>query len=387
MPTARNHNASAPSGASAVYGGRFAPSVPITSLTIGSDTTSRFGDGWLGGSQEGADKGVATVRADGTALVFVGDGHALSSINASLGVLAVDVPSIASHGLWDGQGPETVQKFACARDYSTANSIPPGPPAQGKTSGVIDISGTTYMLLQEQDVWQRMRVGKSTDQGVSWSFNSASWAAGLDNTHWDFAEADALFHGATICQMTPGYQSLPSAVAGYIYVLDVDNHTGSVGDRIALARVPVTADAIMDRAQYEWWTGSGWTSVTANRGAILIDADGVAVSPHMTYIPALNRYILIFGRTITTNTFKVYEAPAPWGPWTVVPVSVAGGGATNTPSISNAANWIFDLEVLPAGMWQAASADGNGDVACVFKYSGTNGDDAVVTVSATIGTA
>jgi CubicO group peptidase (beta-lactamase class C family) len=116
----------------------------------------------------------------------------------------------------------------------------------------------------------------------------------------------------------------------YIYSPDTDS-AYEAADRLVLARVPKTQ--IRERAAYEFFSGlnageATWSRDLARRGAVF-SAAGLCYRCGVTYDAALKRYLLV--QPVVTSASRdstgkidvrfagglaVYDAPAPWGPWT-----------------------------------------------------------------------
>ena len=77
----------------------------------------------------------------------------------------------------------------------------------GKSNGLISIDGVLYMHVLEEGKWLRAKIGRSTDHGKTWTFNSS--------TGWDFAEPDGAFSDLAFLNFGKDYQG---ARDGYVYV-------------------------------------------------------------------------------------------------------------------------------------------------------------------------
>jgi hypothetical protein len=110
----------------------------------------------------------------------------------------------------------------------------------------------------------------------------------------------------------------------YIYSPDADD-AYTPADRMVLARVP--ASRIRDRGAYEFFKGLNnkgqpvWTPAIEQRGGVFSYA-GHCYRSGVTYDAGLRRYLwsqtLPGGDPRAEGGLGVYDAQAPWGPWTTV---------------------------------------------------------------------
>ena len=120
---------------------------------------------------------------------------------------------------------------------------------------------------------------------------------------------------------------------GFVYVCSPDsNDAYSVADHFVLARVPL--NRIRERAAYEFFagcTGQGvqWTSSIAKREPVLTRL-GACYRPSVSFDASLNRFLLVQAKPSPRSRdaagkidvrfhggLCIYEAPAPWGPWSI----------------------------------------------------------------------
>ena len=113
-------------------------------------------------------------------------------------------------------------------------------------------------------------------------------------------------------------------MSNFVYVYSPDVNTAyDPADRLVLARVP--KERIRERDAYEFFMRVEsnrdiiWSHDIVDRGAVFSNRGAVCRS-HVTYSPALKRYLLIMigpgNDTRFAGGFGVYDAPEPWGPWT-----------------------------------------------------------------------
>jgi hypothetical protein len=171
-------------------------------------------------------------------------------------------------------------------------------------------------------VWARnagnSQLAWSADHGLTWT-----WA------DWKFTNS---FGCPTFVNFGRDYAGNHD---GFVYVCspDVDD-AYSVADRFVLARVPV--DRIRERKAYEFYAGlaedglATWTPNLMWRAGILT-REKSCYRPSITFNAPLGRFLLAHARPNERSRDRtgkidvrfqgglaIYEAPHPWGPWSVV---------------------------------------------------------------------
>ena len=149
------------------------------------------------------------------------------------------------------------------------------------------------------------------------------------------------FAGLAFVQFGPGATAIPEAHGDYLYALSNDSNW-ETGDHIFLARVP--RDTIGDRSTWEFFASPGEGSLTLDEPTwsehehaarpILRDPGRIG-HPTMTYVPAVDRFLLTYSTDSVPHTMNtprevalatwvkrtellVFEGPTPWGPWGLV---------------------------------------------------------------------
>jgi hypothetical protein len=256
----------------------------------------RIGDGTTG------DNWPVTWADDDQLYASYGDGDGFSnrSTKLSLGfaTLSGSPPSLAG------------------QDFSSNIDTPEGQGPNGiKASGMLMVDGALYMFVRNykpagSNDFSNSRLAWSTDRGRNWA-----WA------DWHFADT---FGAPDFIQFGKNYAG---ARDGYAYIVSQANDSAyGWSPDVVLARVP--KDRIPDRAAYEFFAGLDgtgapqWSADIARRKPAFSDPNGVQ-RIGMSYNPALRRYILtsahqIGGGATHTPALGVFEAPEPWGPWSVV---------------------------------------------------------------------
>ncbi len=215
-----------------------------------------------------------------------------------------------------------------------------------KPTGMLCVEGSIYLAVQDlaYDFNQApaATIARSDDAGRTWTWDTERpmFDDGVFTTIW-FADY--------------GQDAERRPEAEYVYAYGLDrNWRDSFSDIVAdptelfLARVPI--DGLQDAGRWEFYAGSGeegmprWIADIAERHPVLVDerrTHGMSVLSQggVTYLPRHQRYLYT---SWTEFTFEFYEAPHPWGPWTLFfsedfgeypwAADRIGGYATTVPS-------------------------------------------------------
>ncbi|WP_228484617.1 DUF4185 domain-containing protein [Microbacterium cremeum] len=205
-----------------------------------------------------------------------------------------------------------------------------------KPTGMLCVAGTIYLAVQDLKLdfneAPAATIARSDDHGKTWTWEASApmFDDGVFTTVW-FAD-----YGRDA-------EHAPDPAYAYAYGLDGnwrDSFDDSVADptELFLARVPV--ESVQDASTWRFYAGEPgdaeptWTDDIAAKRPVLIDErvqhpgdgdaeDGQTVGAQnltvisqggVTYLPKLDRYVYA---SWTELTFEFYEAPAPWGPWTL----------------------------------------------------------------------
>jgi CubicO group peptidase (beta-lactamase class C family) len=175
-----------------------------------------------------------------------------------------------------------------------------------KASGMLCVDGMLYLLVRNAS---NSQLGWSSDHGATWT-----WA------DWKFTESFGC----------PGFVSFGKnyshARDGFVYLYSHDSNSAyERADRFVMARVP--KDRLHERTAYEFLvptgkddTSPGWSHDIAQRGA-LFENPGACYRSSISYNPSLKRYLWCQTGTGEDTRFRggfaIYDAPEPWGPWTL----------------------------------------------------------------------
>jgi hypothetical protein len=220
----------------------------------------------------------------------------------------------------DGQGfePRSAEKLSLGfakvlgspGDFSGVNIRSPSGERRGeggsgqKASGMLMVGGVLYM-------WER----NACNSRLTWSADHArTWTA----CDWRF---ETSFGCPTFLNFGRDYAG---ARDNYVYTYSPDGASAyQAADGMVLARVP--RDRILRREAYEFFSGLRpdgaplWTSDIAARSPVFRHAGGCCRST-VSFHCQLRRYL--WCQTLPSSDarfrggFGIYDAPAPWGPWT-----------------------------------------------------------------------
>lgn len=248
-----------------------------------------------------------------------GDGGGFGGTNSKgrvfLGVARITGDSTRYEGknVWGGHEPEHAATFG------------------GKSYGILSVGGVLYMWVapQPNPHLDHSQIAFSRDHGATWRL-----------AEWKFAFAD----GLTVPTFLNFGRDYAGARDNYVYSYYIQPawgpgvakrtaaHTFDVHQpgRIHLSRVP--ADAILDRARYEFFSGRDpagapmWSKDPKRKQPVFEDANGVGWNVSVTFNSGLKRYLLTTEHTEThAGKFGLFDAPEPWGPWTTVAYEDAWG--------------------------------------------------------------
>jgi hypothetical protein len=193
-----------------------------------------------------------------------------------------------------------------------------------KPTGMVCVNNAIYLAFQNLDDVNfndapAASIAKSTDHGAHWTWDSN---APMFSNHV-FTTIFFLDYG----------QNNANAIDGYVYAYGLDNNWRAQQD-VYLARVPNTS--IQDRSTWQFYTGTDgggnptWTSNIGDKMPVLEDdrmlypseigtppcpaSEPVIGQGGVTYDAPLHRYIFV---SWTCPTHEFYEAPQPWGPWSL----------------------------------------------------------------------
>jgi len=186
-------------------------------------------------------------------------------------------------------------------------------PQKGKTTGIAYVDGTLYATINLQDgPWPEVNhaLAWSADQGATWT-----------KADWLFPRGASGLQPARFLSFGRDYTGVPAALAGYVYLCGTKPQGGrGHGESLYLIRVP--RNKLRERSAYEFFQGLGpaglpsWTPESGLAKAVFTDRKGVRPGG-LVYDPGIQRFLLTCYH-VGPGQLGVFEAPAPWGPWTTV---------------------------------------------------------------------
>jgi len=221
----------------------------------------------------------------------------------------------------DGNGFEPFRREKLSVGLARVEGIPPGiegvniaspsldskgDGARGrKASGLLCVEGVLYLWVRNAT---NSQLGWSADHGRTWS-----WA------DWKFTNS---FGCPTFLNFGRDYAG---ARDQFVYIYSHDSGSAyERADRFVLARVP--KDRIRDRATYEFFVrldeknNPTWSTNIEQRGAVF-ESPGNCYRSSLGYCAGAKRYLWCQtgqgNDTRFSGGFAIYDAPEPWGPWTV----------------------------------------------------------------------
>ena len=258
---------------------------------------------------------------DDSVYAAFGDGHGFGSDFADVGVVRIDGDLDALEG----------------EDLALADAVGQVWSGEGftrKPTGMLCRDGVLYLAVQDLRLdfneAPAATIARSTDHGRTWEWDSS--APMFD---------DHVF--TTVFFLDYGRDS-EHAPEEWVYAYGLDgNWRDSFDDSVPdpqdlhLARVP--AGSVMDRSTWQFFAGFDgdqprWSDDVADRASVLHDDRRLYPSPDggeagqtvggenlsvvsqggVVYVPGLDRYVYT---SWTEFTYEFYEAPEPWGPWTL----------------------------------------------------------------------
>ena len=266
----------------------------------------------------GSDNWPITWADDNHQYTAWGDGGGFGGTNSNgrvlLGVARIegDGTSYVGKNVWGGFEPENPVQF------------------DGKSYGMLCVDGVLYMwrAFQPNPHLSTCELLWSADHGAHWQ-----------PADWSFRYED----GLTVPTFLNFGRNYEGARDDYVYSYYIQptwgpgrSTTGNYGfdvhrpGKLYLSRVP--KKDILRRERYEFFAGIDdegqprWTSDLAQKAPVFQDPNGVGWNLSASFARPLNRYLLSTEHTAThVGKMGMFDAPAPWGPWTTVAYEDAWG--------------------------------------------------------------
>jgi hypothetical protein len=264
----------------------YARSKIITGITFDKET-------WLRRA-EGSDIWSCTWAADGSIYAAWGDGGGFGGSDtlgrASLGVARISgiPPQWSATNIWGGVAPVSQQKTTT-----------------GKAT-MIAVSGALYLYASEQGEWDRCRLWKSGDAGVTW-----------EDRGWIFPKSHKVFAFPGFIQFGQDNGLSPD---GFVYGFSDNDPRRGQDKRLYLFRVKPSQMEVL--AAYEYFAGTErhphWSSNIAKMKPVFSNPAGIGWGTTCVFHPATRRYLLAVSIHERAGDWGLYESEHPWGPWRTV---------------------------------------------------------------------
>ncbi len=290
------------------------PSTPILDVQLGTPTYFDYGgDSWD-----------PTWAQDDDLYAAVNDGAGFGTVEQN----------IAFNQIISGSDPLTLtgRLQSSMDEYGAMNAPIAADGRNWKSGGSIAINGVLYMSIGmdryvDADYGGRQTrinssIIKSSDRGVLWSRPMKQNRDSPMFPGMRFATPFFIHFGKEYAAATV------DNAGRYVYATS-NNGFWDNGDNYILGRVSRSKIGDLKAADWTFYKGgdgmrdSSW-SKDMSRAALIIDAPGQCGETGVTYLPALNRYVMVSwyypGGTghagkIESTEFAFYESPKPWGPW------------------------------------------------------------------------
>lgn len=203
----------------------------------------------------------------------------------------------------------------------------------GKSWGMLALGSDLYMWVVPDGIpgkgyrnhYAYIELARSTNHGATWN-----------RAPWRFLESENLTI-PTFLNFGRAYRDVPEKFAGYVYAYFIRperpdlEHEGPAAaglivhrpGELFLARAPVAAFP-PGKADFEFFTGLDanhqprWGALEA-KSPVFSDAHGVGWCLSASYHPGLGRVLLATEHGVShAGRLGIFDAPAPWGPWTTV---------------------------------------------------------------------
>ena len=351
----------------------YCPSTVISSATF--DFANAYSEPHMGNAfdappySDGSDLWPLTWGSDGNVYTFFGDGWGLCGeldVDQSNNAVGADKTSFGFSVITGSfpLGSQCPSQFLNGNIYGGYNSSHPygwgfNGLLNGKATAVIALGANFYATA---GIWRSTDCTGTCPSGgaphhveiVSSMGNGYSWQ---DNTAWDFCNlsSERVLGGAfNVCPVGfahfgMGYSDAPDTFV-YLYALDAGLFWGtSLTARANTYLLRVPSSQILVPTAYQYFGGLNsngrpiWTTNKYRRQPIFVDnnPDQSGPVPGGTYSFSMGMgigealYDVPLGRYLATaqgakiGQAAVYEAPNPWGPWSVIyysNISPANGG-------------------------------------------------------------
>ncbi len=272
------------------HGAGSSPPYPGSSVLTGIE----FHEDTLERKAPGSDIWACTTASDGTIYTTWGDGGGFGGTDSegrvSIGVARITgvLPKWEGVNLWGG-----------------ANALSPQAPTVGKGT-IIAVGERIYLFVSEQDKWDRCRLWRSADQGLSWS--DRGWI--FPQSHKVFAFPGLVQYGA----------EAGARAGGYVYGFSDNDPRRGMDRKLYLFRVK--AGDVGKTDAYEYFSGTDrsprWSGRVEDRAPVFENPAGIAWGTTCVYHRVTGRHLLAVTTHELPGDWGLYESEHLWGPWRTV---------------------------------------------------------------------
>ena len=208
-----------------------------------------------------------------------------------------------------------------------------------KPTGMICVDGMLYLAVQNLRRMQRPPFGINCQHGSDAHIIHAStvwknWSPAFANIDKQLMFPGSAFGGPAFVNFG---QNNADARDGYVYACSADQWDN--GSNLRLGRVP--KDRVMDRSVWEFVCAYNPDGTPAWSNNLDLSIPVLSVhrhisTPELVYLKSINRYLLFTWRLHEdfmpngTDLF-IYEAPEPWGPFSLAHAELDWEGAEQDP--------------------------------------------------------
>ena len=242
-----------------------------------------------------------------------------------------------------GSSIATLRSMGVAGEYGSD-----GATYNFKPTGLICIAGTLYMFVARHfygtagSNWVQTskdaQILKSSDHGVTWTPLPPGNAQPYASPQFSgFA-----FGAPTFISYGKDYKGeLPDNADAFVYAISPDGVWNN-GNQAILGRCPAERMSALSGADWQYFSGGdglavgSWVSSAAGAQPLIADPKKVSMTA-VQWLPYCRRYVMLqwyytsltsapYTLDTTSTIWDVYEAPAPWGPWTKIQSSALAVG-------------------------------------------------------------
>jgi len=243
---------------------------------------------------------------------------------------------------WDGLD---VEKFSGMPPHYTIRRVNAMPEYHGsggggpKPTGMISVHGVLYLAVQNIEGKKPPAFGTRSQHGddatiISSRDHGKTWTPARDAIKQPMFPWH-IFGGPAFVNNGPDNHGAPDK---YVYAVSTDQWDN--GSNLRVGRVP--ANRIQDAAAWQWISElkndehPRWTHDLNEAIPVLTDARRISL-PEMVYIAEIKRYVLLNWRLYRDfsnsdgTELMIYDAPHPWGPFTLVHQEAMWEGKDTNP--------------------------------------------------------